>query len=44
MGGISKVGKTNLLVIRGNLNVQRYRDNILVPVGRGAVGWCDGAV
>ena len=30
--GISHVGKTNLIILNGNLNAQRYRDEILVPV------------
>lgn len=31
-GGISHDGKTDLVVVRGNLNAQMYRDNILAPV------------
>ena len=30
--GISHVGKTNLIILNGNLNAQRYRDEILAPV------------
>ena len=32
MGGISLRGKTNLVIIEGNLNALRYRDEILDPV------------
>jgi hypothetical protein len=31
-GGISHVGKTNLKIVVGNLNVIRYRDEILAPI------------
>ena len=31
-GGISLTGKTRLLIIGGNLNAERYRDEILQPV------------
>ena len=31
-GGISLRGKTNLVIIKGNLNALRYRDEILDPV------------
>ena len=31
-GGISLRGKTNLVIIEGNLNALRYRDEILDPV------------
>ena len=31
-GGISAQGKTQLIIIDGNLNSERYRDNILRPV------------
>lgn len=31
-GGISMTGKTQLLIVDGNLNAQRYRDEILDPV------------
>lgn len=31
-GGISTAGKTDLVIINGNLNGQRYRDEILDPV------------
>ena len=30
-GGISLTGKTRLVIINGNLNAQRYRDDILQP-------------
>ena len=30
--GISNASKINLVVINGNLNAQRYRDEILAPV------------
>ena len=32
MGGISITGKTRLVIIAGNLNAARYRDEILQPV------------
>ena len=32
LGGISHVGKTNLKIVVGNLNVIRYRDEILAPI------------
>ena len=31
-GGISLTGKTRLVIIGGNLNAERYRDEILQPV------------
>ena len=31
-GGISHAGKTALVIVRGNLNAQKYRDDILAPV------------
>ena len=31
-GGMSSAGKTNLPIIDGNLNAQRYRDEILQPI------------
>jgi hypothetical protein len=31
-GGISHVGKTILKIVVGNLNVIRYRDEILAPI------------
>ena len=30
--GINNNRKTNLVIINGNLNAQRYRDGILAPV------------
>ena len=32
MGGNSHAGKTNLKIVVGNLNVIRYRDEILAPI------------
>ena len=32
-GGISLTGKTELVIIEGNLNAVRYRNEILEPVG-----------
>ena len=31
-GGVSLTGKTRLVIIGGNLNAERYRDEILQPV------------
>ena len=31
--GISHNHKTQLVVVRGTLNAQRYQDNILIPYG-----------
>ena len=31
-GGIAHSGKTHLVIVNGNLNAQKYRDDILAPV------------